>query len=158
QPVAQVAAAFPAPMLYPLVTLGLLAVGVPFGVGCVALMLLGAQWYVLFNVLAGATAMPQDLREAADTYGLGGWARWRTLYLPSVFPHLVTGLIPAAGGAWNASIVAEYVRFGGRTLVAPGLGSLITQASEHANFPLLAAGVLTMSLALVVLNRTVWRR
>ncbi len=157
QPV-QVAASFPAPMLYPLVTLALLAAGVPFSWGCVALMLLGAQWYILFNVLAGASAMPQDLREAADTYGLGGWSRWRTLYLPAVFPHLVTGLITAAGGAWNASIVAEYVRFGGRTLVAPGLGSLITQASESANFPLLAAGVLTMSLALVALNRTVWRR
>jgi NitT/TauT family transport system permease protein len=157
QPV-QVAAAFPAPMLYPLVTMGLLAARVPFSWGCTVLMLLGAQWYILFNVLAGASALPQDLREAADTYGLGGWARWRTLYLPAVFPHLVTGLITAAGGAWNASIVAEYVRYGGRTLVAPGLGSLITQASEGANFALLAAGVLTMSFALVVLNRTVWRR
>jgi NitT/TauT family transport system permease protein len=157
QPI-QVAAAFPAPMLYPLVTMGLLAAHVPFSVGCVALMLLGAQWYILFNVLAGASALPQDLREAADTYGLGGWTRWRTLYLPAVFPHLVTGLITAAGGAWNASIVAEYVRYGGRTLVAPGLGSLITQASGAANFPLLAAGVLTMSIALVVLNRSVWRR
>jgi NitT/TauT family transport system permease protein len=157
QPI-QVAAAFPAPMLYPLVTMGLLAAHIPFSWGCVALMLLGAQWYILFNVLAGASAMPQDLREAADTYGLGGWIRWRTLYLPAIFPNLVTGLITAAGGAWNASIVAEYVRYGGRTLVAPGLGSLITQASEAANFALLAAGVLTMSFALVVLNRTVWRR
>ena len=157
QPI-QVAAAFPAPMLYPLVTMALLAAHIPFSWGCVALMLLGAQWYILFNVLAGASAMPQDLREAADTYGLGGWTRWRTLYLPAIFPNLVTGLITAAGGAWNASIVAEYVRYGGRTLVAPGLGSLITQASEGANFALLAAGVLTMSFALVVLNRTVWRR
>jgi len=154
----QVAAAFPAPMLYPLVTMGLLAAGIPFSWGCVVLMLLGAQWYILFNVLAGASAMPQDLREAADTYGLGGWSRWRTLYLPAIFPHLVTGLITAAGGAWNASIVAEYVHYGGRTLVAPGLGSLITQASESANFALLAAGVLTMSLALIVINRNVWRR
>src|SRR4029077_6042268 len=84
----QVAAAFPAPMLYPLVTMGLLAAGIPFSWGCVVLMLLGAQWYILFNVLAGASAMPQDLREAADTYGLGGWSRWRTLYLPAIFPHL----------------------------------------------------------------------
>src|SRR5436309_2715382 len=108
QPV-QVAAAFPAPMLYPLVTIGLLAARVPFSWGCTALMLLGAQWYIPFNVLAGASALPPDLREAAETYGLGGWTRWRTLYLPAVFPHLVTGLITAAGGAWNASIVAEYV-------------------------------------------------
>jgi len=157
QPI-QVAASFPAPMLYPLVTMALLAAHIPFSWGCVALMLLGAQWYILFNVLAGASAMPQDLREAADTYGLGGWTRWRTLYLPAIFPNLVTGLITAAGGAWNASIVAEYVRYGGRTLIAPGLGSLITQASEAADFALLAAGVLTMSFALVVLNRTVWRR
>src|SRR5262245_42396959 len=158
QQTSQDAADFPAPMLSPLVTMGLLAAHVPFSVGCVALMLLGAQWYILFNVLAGASALPQDLREAADTYGLGGWTRWRTLYLPAVFPYLVTGLITAAGGAWNASIVAEYVRYGGRTLVAPGLGSLITQASEAANFALLAAGVLTMSFALVALNRSVWRR
>jgi NitT/TauT family transport system permease protein len=158
QPVIQVAAAFPAPMIFPLVTLLLLSAGVNFSWGCVALMLLGSQWYILFNVLAGAGAMPQDLREVATIYGLSRWARWRTLYLPAVFPYLVTGLITAAGGAWNASIVAEYVRYRGEALIAPGLGSLITEATAAANFPLLAAGVLTMSLALVTLNRTVWRR
>ena len=129
-----------------------------FSVGCVLLLVLGSQWYILFNVLAGATAIPQDLREAATTYGLARFEIWRRLYLPAVFPHLVTGLITAAGGAWNASIVAEYVRYRGKTLVAPGLGSLITEATAAANFPLLAAGVLTMSLALVTLNRTVWKR
>lgn len=158
QPVIQVAAAFPAPMIFPLVTLALVAGGVNFSWGCVVLMLLGSQWYILFNVLAGAGAMPHDLQEVATVYGLGRWARWRTLYLPAVFPYLVTGLITAAGGAWNASIVAEYVRFRGETLIAPGLGSLITEATASANFPLLAAGVLTMSLALVTLNRTLWRR
>ena len=158
QPVIQVAAAFPAPMIFPVVTLGILAAGVGFSWGCVLLMLLGSQWYILFNVLAGATAIPQDLREVASVYGLGRWALWRTLYLPTVFPYLVTGLITAAGGAWNASIVAEYVRYRSQTLVAPGLGSLITEATAAGNFPLLAAGVLTMSLALVALNRTVWRR
>ena len=158
QPVIQVMAAFPAPMLFPLVTLAMLSMGVNFAWGCVLLMLLGSQWYILFNVLAGASAMPHDLREAAAIYGLKGWTRWRTLYLPAIFPQLLTGLITAAGGAWNASIVAEYVRYRGRTLIAPGLGSLITEATGAANFPLLAAGVLTMSLALVTLNRTVWRR
>ena len=158
QPVIQVAAAFPAPMIFPLVTLLLLVAGVNFSWGCVVLMLLGSQWYILFNVLAGAGAMPHDLQEVATIYGLSRWARWRTLYLPAVFPYLVTGLITAAGGAWNASIVAKYVRYRGELLIAPGLGSLITEATAAANFPLLAAGVLTMSLALVTLNRTLWRR
>jgi NitT/TauT family transport system permease protein len=158
QPVIQVAAAFPAPMIFPLATLAILAAGVPFAWGCAALMLLGSQWYILFNVLAGAGAMPHDLREVAEVYGLSGWARWRTLYLPAVFPYLVTGLVTAAGGAWNASIVAEYVRYRGETLIAPGLGSLITTATAAGNFPLLAAGVMTMSLAIVTLNRTIWRR
>ena len=158
QPIIQVAAAFPAPMIFPLVTLAVLALGVPFSWGCVALMLLGSQWYILFNVLAGAGAMPHDLREVAEIYGLGRWERWRTLYVPAVFPYLVTGLVTAAGGAWNASIVAEYVRYRGETLIAPGLGSLITTATAAGNFPLLAAGVMTMSAAIVLLNRTIWRR
>ncbi len=158
QPIIQVTAAFPAPMLFPLVTAALLALGSNFSWGCVALMLLGAQWYLLFNVLAGAMAIPQDLRETVSVYGLRGWAAWRTLYLPGVFPQLVTGLITAAGGAWNASIVSEYLRYRGTTLVAPGLGSLITEATAAGDFPLLAAGVLTMALALVVLNRMLWKR
>ncbi len=158
QPLIQVAAAFPAPMIFPLVTLIILMAGINFSWGCVALLLLGSQWYILFNVLSGATAIPHDLRESAAAYGLGRWARWRTLYLPAIFPYLLTGLITAAGGAWNASIVAEYVRYRGQTLVAPGLGSLITEATAAGNFPLLAAGVLTMSLSLVLMNRTVWRR
>jgi NitT/TauT family transport system permease protein len=158
QPIIQVAAAFPAPMIFPLVTLAILAAGIPFAWGCTALMLLGSQWYILFNVLAGAGAMPHDLREVVEVYGLAGWARWKTLYLPAVFPYLVTGLVTAAGGAWNASIVAEYVRYRGETLIAPGLGSLITTATAAGDFPLLAAGVMTMSLGIVAFNRTVWRR
>jgi NitT/TauT family transport system permease protein len=158
QPIVQIVASFPAPMLFPIVTGGLLALHVPFSVIAGVLMLLGAQWYVLFNVLAGASAIPPDLIEATDVYHVKGGARWRALFLPAVFPFLVTGLITAAGGAWNASIVAETLVTGGRTLETFGLGSLITKATREANFPLLAAGVLTMSFALVLINRTVWRR
>ena len=158
QPVVQIVASFPAPMLFPLVTGGLLLLHVPFSVIAAVLMLLGAQWYVLFNVLAGASAVPPDLIEATAVYRVAGRARWKTLFLPAVFPFLVTGLITAAGGAWNASIVAETLVTGGRTLETFGLGSLITKATREANFPLLAAGVLTMSFALVLINRTVWRR
>ncbi len=124
----------------------------------VVLMGLGAQWYVLFNVLAGASAIPGDLEEASSVYRVAGLRRFATLDLPSVFPFLVTGLVTAAGGAWNASIVAETLAFRGRELTTFGLGSLITRATHEGNFPLLAAGVLAMSLALVFLNRTVWRR
>ena len=158
QPVIQIVASFPAPMLYPLVTAALLFAGAPFGGIAAVLMVLGAQWYVLFNVLAGASAIPGDLGEAADVYRVSGLRRFLTLDLPAVFPFLVTGLVTAAGGAWNASIVAETLVFRGRELTTFGLGSLITRATHEGNFPLLAAGVLTMSLALVLLNRTVWRR
>ena len=158
QPVVQIVASFPAPMLFPIVTGALLVLRVPFGAIAAVLMLLGAQWYVLFNVLAGASAIPHDLDEAADVYAMKGGARWRTLFVPAVFPFLVTGLVTAAGGAWNASIVAETLTCRGTTLETFGLGSLITRATREADFPLLTAGVLTMSLAIVVLNRLVWRR
>ena len=157
QPVVQLVASFPAPMIFPLVTAAMLALRVPFSVIASMLMLLGAQWYVLFNVLAGASAIPHDLEEAAETYHVDGVARWRKLFLPAVFPYLVTGLITAAGGAWNASIVAETLEYQGHTLETFGLGSTITHATQSANFPLLAAGVLAMSAALILLNRAVWR-
>ena len=157
QPVVQIVASFPAPMLFPLVTGALIVLRVPFTVTAAVLMLLGAQWYILFNVLAGASAIPHDLEEVSETYSVRGSDRWRKLFLPSVFPYLVTGLITAAGGAWNASIVAESLTYGGRNLEAFGLGSLITRATHDGNFPLLAAGVLTMSAALIVINRAVWR-
>jgi NitT/TauT family transport system permease protein len=144
-------------MVFPLVTAVMLALRVPFAITASVLMLLGAQWYVLFNVLAGASAVPHDLGEAADTYGMTGAERWKKLFLPAVFPYLVTGLITAAGGAWNASIVAETLQYRGRTLETFGLGSTITRATATANFPVLAAGVLTMSAALIILNRAFWR-
>jgi NitT/TauT family transport system permease protein len=158
QPVVQVAASFPAPMLFPLVIAGLRLAGISLDWGSLALMLLGTQWYILFNVVAGAMSVPADLREVAHSYRLNIWQRLRILYLPAIFPHLVTGWVTAAGGAWNASIVAEYVSAGGETLQAYGLGAKISWAAEHADFPLLAAGVLVMAGVVVLFNRLVWRR
>jgi NitT/TauT family transport system permease protein len=158
QPVVQVVASFPAPMLFPAVVLGLRAVGISLGVGSVVLMLLGTQWYVLFNVVAGASAIPADLREAASMFRMSRWQRFRTLYLPSVFTSLVTGWVTAAGGAWNASIVSEYMAFGGEVLTARGLGSTITHAASEGDFPVLGASVAVMALVVVSFNRLVWRR
>jgi NitT/TauT family transport system permease protein len=155
QPVVQVAASFPAPMLFGLVIAGLAVAGVPLTWGCILLMLLGTQWYILFNVIAGAMAVPADLREAGRSYRFGLWQRFKVLYLPAVFPYLVTGWVTAAGGAWNASIVAEFVDDNQQVLHAGGLGDRISIA---ANSALLAASVLMMAIMVVAFNRTVWRR
>jgi NitT/TauT family transport system permease protein len=158
QPVVQVVASFPAPMLFPAVVALLAAAGVGLGWGSVLLMLLGTQWYILFNVVAGAMAIPADLREAARIYRVPLAKRFRTLYLPAVFPYLVTGWVTAAGGAWNASIVSEYVSFKGQELAADGLGARISVAAASGDFPLLAASVTVMALVVVLFNRLVWRR
>lgn len=158
QPVVQVAASFPAPMLFPLVIAGLRLAGISLDWGSLALMLLGTQWYILFNVVAGAMSVPADLREVARSYRFSRWQRLRIVYLPAIFPHLVTGWVTAAGGAWNASIVAEYVSAAGETLQAYGLGARIGWAAQHADFPLLATGVLVMAGVVVLFNRLVWRR
>lgn len=157
QPVVQVAASFPAPMLFPLVIALLRAAGVSLGFGSVVLMLLGTQWYILFNVIAGATSVPADLREAARSYRMRRWLRFKSLYLPAVFPYLITGWVTAAGGAWNASIVAEYVTFKGEVLTAKGLGAQISLAAERADFPHLVASVMVMAVVVVLFNRSVWR-
>jgi NitT/TauT family transport system permease protein len=158
QPVIQVAASFPAPMLFPIVIAVLDFVHVPLGVGSILLMLLGTQWYILFNVIAGAMAIPADLKEAARSYRLSLVQRLRTLYIPAVFSYLVTGWVTAAGGAWNASIVSEYVTFKGRVVSTPGVGSAISRAAETGDFAGLAAGVLAMSALVMIFNRNVWRR
>ncbi len=155
QPVVQVMASFPAPMLFPLVVAVLHLVHVTLNWGSVLLMLLGTQWYILFNVIAGSMAIPADLREMSRSYNIGGWRRFRMLYLPAIFPYLVTGWVTAAGGAWNASIVSEYVP---DEKPAWGIGALISEAAEGKKFPLLAASVLIMAALVVVFNRTVWRR
>ena len=161
QPVVQVVASFPAPMLYPLVVGALAWAGVSLNWGSVALMLLGTQWYILFNVIAGAMAMPADLREAARSYRIRGWQRFATLYFPAIFPYLVTGWVTAAGGAWNASIVAEYVTYQGEVLSASvGLGAKISSVvavRPEPDLPVLAASILVMSAVVVLFNRLVWR-
>lgn len=158
QPVIQLLASFPAPMLFPLAIAVVNWLHIPFTVGCVALMLLGTQWYILFNIIAGATAIPAELNEVAKVYRLGVFQRWSKLYLPCVFPYLVTGLVTAAGGAWNATIVSEYLQMHGTTYAAFGLGSTINHATATGNFPLLAASVVVMAASVVFINRIFWKR
>jgi NitT/TauT family transport system permease protein len=158
QPLVQITASVPATAVFPILLLALLALPGGLNFAAVALMLLGTQWYVLFNVIAGAMAIPSDLREVASSYRVTGWRRWKTLILPAIFPYLVTGMITATGGAWNASIVSEYVTFAGRKESTIGLGSLIAQAAERSDFRLLLAGTLVMSAIVISCNRLVWRR
>ncbi len=158
QPIVQVTASVPATALFPVILL--LFVDLPGGLNLAAiiLMLMGTQWYLLFNIIAGASAIPQDLKYTAQLMPLTGWQRWRTLILPAIFPYLITGAITASGGAWNASIVAEYQHLGGQTLSVNGIGSLIAQATALGNYPLLLAATLSMVLSVIVVNRLLWRR
>ena len=158
QPIAQIAASVPATALFPILLMFLIQAGGGLGVGSILLMLLGTQWYVLFNVIAGATSIPTDLKEVCDIFQLHKWERWRTLFLPGIFPFLVTGLITASGGAWNASIVAEYVRFNGKTITTTGLGAVISRATDAGNFALLLGATIVMAAMVVTINRLLWRR
>lgn len=158
QPVIQVFASFPAPMLYPIALALLFRFRVNFDWASMFLLMLGAQWYVLFNVVAGALRIPQQLGDALSLMDAGVWDRWRTLYIPSVFPALVTGWVTAAGGAWNASIVAEYLMYQGQRLDTAGLGATISVAAEKQDFPMLAASLSVMVVLVILLNRTVWSR
>ncbi len=158
EPLVQVTASFPAPMIYPLIILLLGKMGISLGWGSILLMLFATQWYLLFNIIAGAMAIPADLREAARSYRLSTWQTFSSLWLPAVFPFLVTGWITAAGGAWNASVVVEYFYFRGSLLKTQGLGALISDSASQANFPLLAACVVVMSVMVVFFNQTVWKR
>jgi NitT/TauT family transport system permease protein len=158
QPLVQITASVPATAVFPVLLLALLSLPGGLNIAAVALMLLGTQWYLLFNVIAGAMAIPSDLREVASSYRIRGWRRWKTLILPAIFPYLVTGMITATGGAWNASIVSEYVTFAGRKESTIGLGSLIAQAAERSDFRLLLAGTLVMAAIVIASNRLGWRR
>jgi len=158
QPLAQIAASVPATALFPVVLLMLVRVGGGMGVGSMVLLLLGTQWYILFNIIAGASAIPTDLKEVCGLFRLGKVERWRKLLLPGIFPYLITGFITASGGAWNASIVAEYFHFRGQTLSTVGLGAVISRATDTGNFRVLLAATVCMALMVVTVNRLVWRR
>jgi NitT/TauT family transport system permease protein len=158
QPIVQVLASFPANFLFPLFALVFVRFGLSLEWGGAILMALGAQWYILFNVIAGAMAIPNDLREMARNLGVRGAARWHALILPAIFPALITGGLTAAGGAWNASIVAEVVTWGDTTLHATGLGAYVTAATVAGDWPRIVLGVAVMSAYVVTINRLVWRR
>ena len=157
QPIVQVTASVPATALFPVLLLFILRLPNGLDLAAVLLMLMGTQWYLLFNIIAGANAIPQDLKYTSALLQLGRVERWRTLILPSLFPYLVTGAITAGGGAWNASIVAEYVTFKGQTFQTTGIGALIAHSTAIGNYPLLLASTLSMILAVVLINRIVWR-
>jgi len=158
QPLAQIAASVPANAFFPIVLLILAQLGGGIGTASIILMLLGTQWYILFNVIAGAMAIPTDLKEVCSICRITGWQRWKKLILPGIFPYLVTGLVTASGGAWNASIVAEYFHFKGQTFFTTGLGATISQATDSGNFDLLIAATIVMAAMVVTVNRLVWRR
>ena len=158
QPFVQIAASVPATALFPIALLLLIRIGGGLGLGSIILLLLGTQWYILFNVIAGAIAIPTDLKEATDVFRIKAWGRWQRLILPGIFPYFVTGLVTASGGAWNASIVAEYFHFGGQTISTVGLGSTISQATDSGNIDLLVAATVAMAATVVAINRLVWRK
>jgi NitT/TauT family transport system permease protein len=158
QPLAQIAASVPANAFFPVILLILIRVGGGLGIGSILLLLLGTQWYILFNVIAGAMAIPTDLKEVCSVCHITGFERWRKLILPGIFPYLLTGMVAASGGAWNASIVAEYFHFKGQTFSTIGLGSIISRATDSGNFDLLIAATIVMAVMVVTVNRLVWRR
>jgi NitT/TauT family transport system permease protein len=158
QPLVQVLASFPANFIFPFVIAVFIATGIGLNIGGILLMAMGAQWYILFNTIAGASAIPSDLREAMDDFDVTGWQRWRRFILPAIFPYYVTGGITAAGGAWNAAIIAEVVTYNHQTLIASGLGAYIAQATTKGDFPEVLLGVAVMSLFVVLVNRLFWRR
>jgi len=158
QPIAQIAASVPAPALFPVVLLLLIRFGGGMGIASIVLLLLGTQWYILFNVIAGASAIPADLKEVCVTFRLSRIQRWRKLILPAIFPYLITGFVTASGGAWNASIIAEYFRFRNQTFSVTGLGAMISRATDAGDFPALLAATVVISAMVVTVNRLVWRR
>ncbi|MDF3831721.1 ABC transporter permease subunit [Cupriavidus basilensis] len=158
QPVAQFLAAFPANLMFPLVVMLIARFGLNPEIWLSPLMIFGTQWYILFNVIAGASGIPTELKLAARNFGLRGWLMWKRFLIPAVFPSLLTGLVTAAGGSWNASIVSEYVSWGDHTLIATGLGSYIAEMTAKGDFPRIALGIGVMAVFVVGFNRLLWNR
>jgi NitT/TauT family transport system permease protein len=157
QPLAQIAASVPATALFPVVLLALIKLGGGLNAGSILLMLLGTQWYILFNVIAGATAIPSEFLEVAEIFRFSRLDRWRKVILPGIFPYLITGLVTASGGAWNASIIAEYFHFQGKVLSTFGLGAEISSATDDGNFAVLLLSTIVMATLVVTVNRMLWR-
>lgn len=158
QPLAQISASFPVNMTFPFMVAFFIAAHIPINVGSVLLMALGTQWYILFNVIAGAMAIPTEMLEAAGIFGLHKWQLWKTVIIPAIFPFWVTGAVTATGGAWNASIVAEVASWGQNKLVADGLGAYIAQVTEKGDKPAIYFSIIVMSFFVVFINRFFWRR
>lgn len=157
QPIAQILAAFPANLFYPVIVIFIVHYHLSPNIWLTPLMILGAQWYILFNVIAGASVLPKDLMQVTDNLGVTGWLRWSRFLLPGIFPYYVTGAVTAAGGAWNASIVAEVVSWGNEKVVATGLGAYITQYTTEGNFAHSALGIGMMCILVLIFNRLIWR-
>jgi NitT/TauT family transport system permease protein len=158
QPLVQVVASIPATAIFPVLLPLLVALPGGLSLAAIILMLLGTQWYILFNVIAGAMAIPNDLKETTIIYHVTRWRRWRMLILPAIFPYLVTGMLTASGGAWNASIVSEYVQFKQQSVSTFGLGAEIAAAANAGNFSVLLAGTLLMVTVVILINRLLWKR
>ena len=158
QPLAQIGASFPVNMTFPIVVGFFVAAHVSMNWGSILLIAMGTQWYILFNVIAGAMAIPNDLKEASRVYGLRNWDLWKTMILPAIFPFWVTGACTAAGGAWNASIVAELASWGDTTLKAEGLGAYIAEVTKSGDTPMIILSITVMSLFVVLMNKFLWRK
>jgi NitT/TauT family transport system permease protein len=158
QPLAQFLAAFPANVLFPVAVIGILRFHLDPNIWLSVLIVFGTQWYIAFNVIAGANAFPNDLREASQNFRVHGFNWWKSVILPAIFPYYVTGAITASGGSWNASIVAEYVKWGDDRVTAQGVGAYIAQATEVGDYPKIVLGVAAMSIVVILVNRLFWRR
>jgi NitT/TauT family transport system permease protein len=157
QPVIQIFAAFPANLFYPIVVMLILQYHLNVEIWTSPLMILGTQWYILFNVIAGASALPKEMQQVASNFNVSGWLWWKRIILPGILPYYVTGAITAAGGAWNASIIAEAVNWGNTRLLATGLGAYITKQADLGDFPRLALGTVVMCLFVIIINRILWK-